>query len=64
MKKVDNCVVCGSTQISKFNGEMFPFVIDRMLGVRGGDTHCYSIHCPICDYHGTNLRFDTEEESR
>jgi hypothetical protein len=43
---------------------MFPFVVDRMSGNHGSDTQCFSIHCPICDYHGTNLRFNTEEESR
>jgi hypothetical protein len=64
MEQIDNCIVCGSTQITKFNGEMFPFVVDRMSGNPGSDTQCFSIHCPICDYHGTNLRFNTEEESR
>jgi hypothetical protein len=64
MEQIDSCIVCGSNQVSKFKGEMFPFVVDRMTGKSGSDTQCWSIHCPICDYHGTNLRFNLEEESR
>ena len=64
MEHIDNCAVCGSTQISKYNGSLFPFVADRMAGVVGANTECYSIHCPVCDYHGTSARFTPEEESR
>lgn len=64
MEHIDYCVVCGSTQINKFIGELFPFVVDRMLGLRNGNQQCYSVHCPVCDYHGSNARFTPEEESR
>ena len=64
MKHINSCAVCGYTQINKFNGTLFPFVTDRMQGITGSDTFCYSIHCPMCDYHGTSARFNSDEESR
>lgn len=64
MKHVDYCVVCGSKEVTRFKGTMFPFVVDRMQGVTNASTECESIHCPTCDYHGTSARFTPEEEAR
>lgn len=64
MEHIDYCIVCGSTQINKFNGEIFPFVVDRMLGKQHNETSCYSIHCSVCDYHGSGIRFNSQEEFR
>lgn len=64
MEHIKNCVVCGYTQINKFNGELFSFVADRMQGITGADNFCHSIHCPVCDYHGASTRFNPDEEAR
>lgn len=67
MKKIDNCVCCGSTNVNTGMCQFSNFVYDRMMGLpHTSDLQkpCKLIHCQDCDYMGSNLRFELEEEAR
>lgn len=66
MKKVNHCVCCGSTNVEISSSLMYPFIIERMTGVKGGTemVDCGYIRCLDCQFGCSQTRFSFEEEMR
>jgi SAM-dependent methyltransferase len=68
MKNIDYCVCCGSKNVKINSSKISPFVTDRMLGRAASVPHlweeCNHIYCNDCEYVGSSIRFDRDEEIR
>jgi SAM-dependent methyltransferase len=67
MKFVTYCVCCGSNNVELFPSSIASFVVDRMTGTGqnyGKQLECQYLHCKDCDFVGTDVRFEREEEFR
>jgi hypothetical protein len=59
MKNIDNCVICGSKNVKKYDAECSPFLEKRIWNSKISGVKL--LHCNTCDFLFYNPRLDDEE---